>query len=207
VDLLHESSRPVTTARVVVVGAESTGTTTLVESLCTHFQNRGGDFATTTWVPEFGRDYTIAKLQRAQSIDAAAAMDDLVWGDEDFVAIAREQNWLEDLAAEVAGRLVLCDTDAFATSIWQERYLGHISNEVRELTFAEPRVLYILTSHVGVDFDADEIRDGEHLREWMTDRFREELQARSTPWIELDGRDQQQRLALAVTAIDKVIAS
>ena len=206
-DLLHESSRPVTTARVVVVGAESTGTTTLVEGLCRHFQNRGGDFATTTWVPEFGRDYTIAKLQRAQSVDSAATMDNLVWSDEDFVAIAREQNWLEDLAAEVAGRLVLCDTDAFATSIWQERYLGHISNEVRELTFATPRALYILTTHVGVDFDADEIRDGEHLREWMTNRFREELRARTTPWIELHGHDQQQRFVDAIAAIDNVLAS
>ena len=194
------------TIRIVVVGAESTGTTTLVESLCSHYQSLGGDFATTTWVPEFGRDYTLSKLQRAQEQDAGATMDDLVWTDEDFVTIAREQNWLEDVAAAVSGRLVLCDTDAFATSLWQERYLGHISKDVLELTFAQPRALYILTSHVGVDFDADEIRDGEHLREWMTRRFRDELRARHTPWMELDGHDRVARFTAAVEAIDAVLS-
>ena len=194
------------TIRIVVVGAESTGTTTLVESLCSHYQSLGGDFATTTWAPEFGRDYTLSKLQRAQEQDAGATMDDLVWTDEDFVTIAREQNWLEDVAAALSGRLVLCDTDAFATSLWQERYLGYISADVLELTFAQPRALYILTSHVGVDFDADEIRDGEHLREWMTRRFRDELRARHTPWIELDGHDRAARFTAAVEAIDAVLS-
>lgn len=194
-----------TTSRVVVVGAESTGTTTLVESLCSHFQARGGAFATTTWVPEFGRDYTVSKLQHAQTLNPAATMDDLVWTDEDFVTIAREQNWLEDVAAAVTGRLLLCDTDAFATSLWQERYLGHISPEVHELSFAQPRALYILTSPVGVDFDADEIRDGEHLREWMTQRFRDELTSRTTPWIELDGPDRTLRLQAAIAAIDAIV--
>ena len=195
------------TSRVVVVGAESTGTTTLVESLCSHYQSRGGLLATTTWVPEFGRDYTIAKLQRALTHDASATMDDLVWTDDDFVAIAREQNWLEDVAAGVTGPLLLCDTDAFATSIWQERYLGRITDDVRNLTFAQPRALYILTSHEGVDFDADDIRDGEHLREWMTERFREELNTQATPWIELDGRNRQQRLSMAISAIDDIVLS
>lgn len=206
-DLLHEHSRTVMSSRVVVVGAESTGTTTLVENLCSHYQSLGGVFATTTWVPEFGRDYTVSKLQKVQISDPSATMDDLIWTDEDFVTIAREQNWLEDVAAAVTGQLLLCDTDAFATSIWQERYLGHISADVLELTFAAPRALYILTSHAGVDFDADEIRDGEHLREWMTNRFREELQARSTPWIELEGHDQHQRLVMAISAINEHVLS
>lgn len=194
-----------TAARVVIVGAESTGSTTLAQDLTSHFQARGGPFSTTTWVPEFGRDYTVAKLQRAQELSPNATMDDLVWTDDDFDVIAREQNWLEDLAAEVTGAVLLCDTDAFATSIWQERYLGHISDSVRQHCFAAPRALYILTSHVGVTFDADDIRDGEHLREWMTNRFRDELSQRATPWIELDGYDRGDRLSRAIEAVDSVL--
>ena len=205
-DVLHESSSPVTTARVVVVGAESTGTTTLCEALCSHYQSLGAEFATTTWVPEFGRDYTLAKLQRAKEQDADVTMDDLVWTDEDFLSIAREQNWLEDHGAAISGRVLICDTDAFATSLWQERYLHHITDDVRQLSFASPRVLYIVTSHIGVAFDADDIRDGEHLREWMTNRFCEELSRQEAPWIVLDGYDQQQRLSLAIEAIDGALA-
>lgn len=195
-----------TAARVVIVGAESTGSTTLAQDLTRELQMRGGPFESTTWVPEFGRDYTLAKLQRAQEATPAATMDDLLWTDDDFEVIAREQNWLEDLAAGVTGAVLICDTDAFATSIWQERYLGHISDSVRQYCFAAPRALYILTSHDGVPFDADDIRDGEHLREWMTQRFREELSHLSTPWIELDGYDRRERLARAITAVDSVLA-
>ena len=134
-------------------------------------------------------------------------MDDLVWTDQDFVDIAREQNFLEDQAAELSGRILLCDTDAFATALWQERYLGRSTSEVWSLAFASPRILYILTTPVGVRFDADEIRDGESLREWMTDRFREELERRATPWVELDGVRRSTRLELAIDAIDRVLAN
>ena len=205
--LFHESARPVTTQRIVIVGAESTGTTTLTSDLCDHFQSRGGDFATTAWVPEYGRDYTIRKLREAQAQRPHATMDDLVWSDDDFVAIAREQNFLEDHAAAVSGRIVLCDTDAFATALWQERYMGRSTPDVWSYAFAEPRALYILTTPDGVDFDADEIRDGESWREWMTNRFREELDQRATPWVELDGVSRLRRRELAIDAIDRVLAS
>ena len=62
-------------------------------------------------------------------------MDDLVWSDDDFVAIAREQNFLEDHAAAVSGRIVLCDTDAFATALWQERYMGRSTPDVWSYAF------------------------------------------------------------------------
>lgn len=196
-----------TAQRIVIVGAESTGTTSLTADLCEHFQQRGGDFTATTWVPEFGRDYTIRKLREAQLHRPDATMEDLVWTDEDFVTIAREQNMLEDYAADVSGRIVLCDTDAFATALWQERYLGRSTPEVRALAFASPRILYILTTPVGVHFVQDGIRDGESLREWMTDRFREELDRQPTPWVELDGVRRSQRLELAIDAIERVLAT
>jgi HTH-type transcriptional repressor of NAD biosynthesis genes len=42
--------------RVLIVGAESTGKTTLAIALAEHYQ--------TTWVPEFGRLYTEARRPR-----------------------------------------------------------------------------------------------------------------------------------------------
>jgi hypothetical protein len=41
----------------------------------------------------------------------------------------------------------------------------------------------------------------------MTERFREELNAQATPWIELDGRNRQQRLSMAISAIDDIVLS
>ncbi len=203
-ELPHEPTGQLTmTQRVVVVGAESTGTTTLTTALAEIYRQRGGPFSTTQWVREFGRDMSFIKLERVRASEPAATMDDLIWTDEDFVDIAREQNRLEDEAAALSGPLLLCDTDSWATVIWQERYMGHRTAEVEALSQHTPRALYILTTDDGVAFEADEVRDGEHLREGMTKRFRECLENQSVPFIELDGRDFDRRVQLAVAAIDE----
>ena len=45
--------------------------------------------------------------------------------------------------------------------------------------------LYLLTDHEGVPFEDDGLRDGEHLRAWMTGRFRAELAGCGVPVVEL----------------------
>jgi HTH-type transcriptional repressor of NAD biosynthesis genes len=184
--------------RIVVVGAESTGTTTLTRALAAHLRLRGGVLAGTVWVEEYGRTLTSLKLTPGQ------AVEDLVWTREDFVTVTREQNAAEDAAARSGGPILLCDTDSFATSIWEERYLGNASSEVRGA--ARRPALYLLTSDEGVPFEDDGLRDGEHLRSWMTARFRDELAGCGVAWIELTG-SYRERLTRAVQACDEVLAA
>jgi hypothetical protein len=56
-----------------------------------------------------------------------------------------------------------------------------------------------------VPFVDDGLRDGEHLRRWMTGRFRAELGALGVPHLVLTG-SHRQRLAAAVAATDALIA-
>src|SRR5690606_16308182 len=53
-ELLSAPVRAALARRVVVLGAESTGTTTLARALADHYR--------TTWVPEYGREYSERKL-------------------------------------------------------------------------------------------------------------------------------------------------
>jgi NadR type nicotinamide-nucleotide adenylyltransferase len=167
---------PISRGRVVIVGAESTGKTTLARELRDSLAARGGAFAETRWVPEHGRDYTVEKLALARAQAAwrgapAPGMADLEWPTSDFVAIAREQNALEAREARVGGPVLVCDTDALATGIWHERYRSARSPEVEALGDPPPS-LYLVTHHDDVPFHQDGIRDGEHLRGWMTARSR-----------------------------------
>ena len=57
------------------------------------------------------------------------------------------------------------------------------------------------TDHVGVPFVQDGIRDGEHLRPWMTGRFVGALEATGRPWQVLKG-SRAERTALALAAVD-----
>ncbi len=99
----------------------------------------------------------------------------------------------------------MCDTDALATTVWQERYLGRTTDAVHILANAmPPRALYLLTDHEGVPFHDDGLRDGEELRPWMTERFRKVLSGRGVPWLEVRG-DRSTRLRLALEAVDRLL--
>lgn len=191
------------TRRVVVVGAESTGTTTMARALAEHYAARGGVWAPTRWVPEYGRELTVAKLRVLRSYRPAATVFDVTWTRQDFVDVATTQNAMEDGAALVGSPVLVADTDAFATAVWEERYLGNASPEVEAL--ARRPALYLLTTEDGIPFDDDGLRDGEKIRSWMTGRLRERLAEVGVPTIELGG-PHGDRLAAAVAAVDALLA-
>lgn len=200
--LLSAPVRAWFTRRVVVLGAESTGTTTMARALAGHYAARGGVWADTRWVPEYGRELTGRKLAALRAADPGATVFDVTWDRADFVEVAREQSAAEDAAARAGSPLLVCDTDALATQVWEERYLGSSSPEVRAA--ARRTDLYLLTSPAGVPFDDDGLRDGEHLRGWMTGRFREVLAASRVPVVVLDG-SHGARLRTAVQACDRLL--
>ena len=194
--------------RVIVVGAESTGKTTLCRDLADALRARGGAHGLTRWVAEVGRERTI-ELRAAAVARAALAgspppsMEDLEWPTSEFVAIAAAQNRREDHLAAIGGPVLVCDTDAFATGIWHERYVGHRDDAVDAL--ARHHDLYLLTHDDGAPFVQDGIRDGEHLRSWMTERFVTELAATGRRFVVLTGSWDERR-ATALTAIDDLLA-
>lgn len=171
--------------RVVVLGAESTGTTTLARDLAAHYR--------TAWVPEYGRTYSEGKQPSGTG-----------WTADEFVAIARGQQALEDRLARCANKLLVCDTDALATTVWQERYMGFVSPEVQTLADGRTYRLYVLTGDE-IPFCQDGTRDGEHLRHWMHQRFEEVLAHRETPHTVVRGT-RKERLADAVAAIESQAA-
>jgi len=129
--------------RVLIVGAESTGKTTLAIALAEHYL--------TTWVPEFGRFYTEARRPRGE-----------LWTSDEFTFIATEQVRMEDALERIANRVLICDTDAFATSIWHERYLGQPSPEVLAVAAGRRYDLYILTDVDTPFVPDDDVADQGH---------------------------------------------
>ena len=169
--------------RIVVTGAESTGTTTLALALA--------EALNCPYVPEYGREYT---EKRANVTDAR-------WREDELVEIAREQNELEDAAARRSTNgWIVADTDALTTALWNERYFGTRSDKVDAIARQQVRPFaYILTSD-DIAFEADAIREGGEERHTMSERFREELEASGVAWMEAKG-GRQQRLDAALRFI------
>jgi NadR type nicotinamide-nucleotide adenylyltransferase len=175
--------------RVCLVGAESTGKTTLAAKLAEHYQ--------TVWVPEYGREYSELKLAK----DGHYA-----WHTEEFTHIAKTQIEREDQAACSANKVLICDTDAFATSIWHRRYLGQHSAEVETLASRHRCPdLYLLTD-VDVPFTQDGTRDGESIRAWMHETFISELTKQKRPFRQIAGTPEEQ-FNKSVIFIDEVVGN
>ncbi len=168
--LLSGSARAWYCWRVVIVGAESTGTTTLAADLA-------GELGT-VWVPEYGRQFT----EEHGVVHS--------WQSADFEEIARHQAADEDAAARVSGPILICDTDVLATAVWHERYMGSRSEAVEAMAATRRPDLYVLTAD-DIPFVQDGMRDGEDVRSWMTGRFRELLGNSGVPWLEVRGNRQQ----------------
>ena len=194
--------------RVIIVGAESTGKTTLAKALAAHYQQKGLPWVKTCWVAEYGREHTCHKLAVAQGValakgEAVPDLSELQWITAEFMHIAETQMHWEDKAAQAGSPLLIADTDTFATGIWHERYMGSRCVPVEALSRQfSPHRLYILTDVAAVPFEQDGIRDGEHIRDWMQQRFVERLQEQGFPWVQVSG-DAEQCLLSAVASIEK----
>ncbi|MCU1548880.1 MAG: putative transcriptional regulatory protein NadR (AsnC-family) [Arthrobacter sp.] len=188
--------------RIIIVGAESTGTTTLTKALTDHYRPR---FPRIAEVPEYGRHYTYEKFDALRGEKPDAVLEDMVWTEADFGRIGMRQNELENVAAD-ACPLVLADTDSLATTLWERFYLGERSYGSYAAADRLPRRdLYLITDHEGVDFEDDGWREGEHRRADMTEWFKETLTEEGHSWILLTG-DRVRRVQTAVEIIDLILA-
>lgn len=187
-DFLERPVRAWYAKRICLVGAESTGKTTLAQMLADRYR--------TVWVREYGREYSERKLAEGAGYD---------WRSEEFTLIAQTQCERENEAARLANKVLICDTDAFATGVWHRRYMDERSPEVEAIAAGHRRPdLYLLTD-VGVPFVQDGTRDGESIREWMHETFVAELNAQRRPFRLLSG-SWQERFNTAVECVDEVIA-
>lgn len=174
--------------RICLLGAESTGTTTLTRALAATYD--------TTWVPEYGRFYTEGKLT-GNKISAD-------WNSHEFRHIAAMQNHVEDELARYSNKLLFCDTNAFATQLWHELYIEQSSAAVSELAKNRYYDLYIVTAP-DIPFIQDGMRDAPHRRQWMHDEFVRRLTEHNVPFIVVTGTVDE-RLQTATAAINKLPA-
>lgn len=171
--------------RVVLIGSESTGKTTLAERLARHYG--------VSWVPEFVRDYAAGK---GSSLDAS-----------DVDAIARGQVAREDehrsRAAARGERLLIGDTDLLSTAVYAAHYYGRAPDWVTEAARRRRPELYLLLD-IDLPWIPDPQRDRGDLRPEMHALFRAAVEASGAPFVVISGIADA-RYARARAAIDDLL--
>jgi HTH-type transcriptional repressor of NAD biosynthesis genes len=142
-EFLPPEVRPYFVRRIAILGAESTGKTTLAQRLAQRFD--------TTWVPEYGRAYCERLDARALSL-------------ADFDAIGLGQLAAEGAAAHEANRVLICDTDLLTTCTWSELITGTrpawLAAAARERSYAH--VLLLDADVPWIDDGTRVLRDRRH---------------------------------------------
>jgi HTH-type transcriptional repressor of NAD biosynthesis genes len=171
--------------RVCILGAESTGKSTLARALAERYG--------TVWNPEYGRPYT--------QIGRPAGAP---WTSWEFTHIARMHCWYEDFLATLAHRVLFSDTDAFTTALFHEVYLGEPATGFEDLVDRG----YDLSVVCGLEvpWRHDGIREFEAQRRWMHERYLERARSSGRPWLIAEG-PLERRLAWVADAVETVLAA
>jgi HTH-type transcriptional regulator, transcriptional repressor of NAD biosynthesis genes len=172
--------------RVLVLGAESTGKTTLARALAEHYD--------TIWNPELGHMYTWFREEGLSD-----------WRSGEFALIARLQNWYEDFLAEHSNRVLFCDTDAWTTGLFHEEYVGWRSPAVDAV--ADRQYDLAILCDVDTPFRQDELEmrtDGPHRRR-MHDAYLARLVDGEIPFVVVTG-PHAERMRAATVAVDELLS-
>ncbi len=182
-DVLPAEVRPHFLRRVAILGAESTGKTTLSRRLA--------EALGTVWVEEYGRLY--CETRDAMSLVTA-----------DFEAIAWGQAAWEDEAATRATRVLICDTELHTTNTWADLVTGARPAWMTDAAIARHYDLVLLLgnevpwAHDGVR--VLEARRDEHLR-----RLEAELRLGGRDYVRVEGSGDS-RFARALELVRALIA-
>ena len=165
--------------RIVLIGPESTGKTTLAEQLANHYK--------TVWVQEYAREY-IDGLKRKYTL-------------EDIQIIAKKQIELEDKQAKLAKTKIFCDTDLIVCKIWAENAFGKcpewILDEIRKRHYD----FYILAD-IDLLWTADGQREHQGQREYFLNKYKNDLASRKVKYGMVSGTGKD-RLRNAIRVLEK----
>jgi NadR type nicotinamide-nucleotide adenylyltransferase len=181
--------------KVVVIGPESTGKSTLCEQLAQHYE--------TMWCPEFAREYLLTNGTNYEY--------------DDLLTIARGQLALEDEYSlmlenqslpllENGGHLPLfIDTDMYVMKVWCEFVFGQCHLFILDEIVRRKYDLYLLCN-TDLAWTRDTLREYPDLktRNTLYKIYRDMMINQSVPWVAICG-DQEERFQKAVNAVNQLL--
>lgn len=179
--------------RIVAIGPESTGKSTLCADLASHYN--------TAWVKEYARDFitahgdytfddllTIAKGQ--------VGLEDEIAGSYELSAMSRE------LSANSYALFI--DTDMHVMQVWCEFVYNRCHNWILSQVASRKYDGYLLCN-IDLPWEQDGMREypDKKVREKLYHYYKEMMVNQAVPWIEISG-NREKRKEMAVRFVDSL---
>jgi len=165
--------------KIVVIGPECTGKSTLSEALANELQ--------TIWVPEYAREH-LDNLSRTYT-------------EADLLDIARGQLELEDRLLQNANEYLICDTDLYVIKVWSEVKYGRCHPWILEQIAARKYDTYLLTD-IDIPWQDDPLREHPQPeeRQFLYNTYKDIVANTGVRWAGISG-DAGTRLFTALKAV------
>ncbi len=164
--------------RIVIIGPESTGKTTLTKGLAAHFQ--------VPWVKEYAREYL-------QNLDRT-------YREEDLLIIAKKQ--LEREVDSPRDRWLLCDTDLRVIKIWSLIKYGRVDPWIVKSIAQQTCDLYLLCD-IDLPWRPDPQREHPQQLDMLFSWYIKELKREQQPFELISGSGPD-RLKLAIDVLESL---
>ena len=184
--------------KIVIIGPESTGKSTLCEKLAAHYK--------TAWVQEYAReyllknstDYTFENLldvAKGQIANEELTVDRLLLAGNPFSEQRTTHN----------EQLVFIDTDMYVMKVWCEFVFGKCHHWILNRVVERKYDLYLLCN-IDVPWVKDELREYPDLviREKLYHHYKDIMVNQNVPWVDISG-GYEERLQKAIAAVDAII--
>lgn len=171
--------------KIVVIGPESTGKSSLCAQLADHYK--------TLWCPEYAREYMLSHGTK--------------YSYNDLLTIARGQLQLEEeytgKSEEQGYPFLFIDTDMYVMKVWCEFVFSNCHQWILDQIVSRKYDLYLLCN-VDLPWVADELREYPDLatREKLYHIYKDMMVNQETPWVDIHG-NYNHRFELAKKAIDQ----
>jgi NadR type nicotinamide-nucleotide adenylyltransferase len=193
--------------KVVIIGPESTGKSSLCELLAQHYNMQ--------WCPEFareflmtnGKDYsyddllTIAKGQLALE-DEYTAVVDSQW------KLVQERIWVNPHSMITTKKppLLFVDTDMHVMKVWCEYVFGKCHQFILDQIVQRPYDLYLLCN-TDLPWVKDELREypDQKIRNELFTIYKDLLIHQNVPWVEITGEKYEDRILIAIAAVEEYL--
>lgn len=170
--------------KVVIIGPESTGKSTLCEQLAAHYN--------TIWVKEYAREYL---LKNGNKYDFETLLD-----------IAKGQIRLEDEAIQhsafnIQHSVLFIDTDMYVMKVWCEFVFEKCHHWILNRIVERKYDLYLLCN-VDLPWVRDELREYPNLkeREKLYHYYKDVMINQKVPWVDISG-SYKERLQKAISSL------
>ena len=192
--------------KIVVIGPESTGKSTLCEQLAQHYN--------TMWCPEFAREYLLTYGTNYDFYDLLNIAKGQIAMEEEYIQQVRLSGSRENrrtpegsfgLTDLPPSGLLFIDTDMYVLKVWCEFVFENCHQWIIDQIVERKYDLYLLCN-TDLPWTKDALREYPDLksREKLYAIYKDIMINQSTPWADISGNTEE-RLQNAITAIDALL--